>query len=175
MAEKSNFIQDFIDEEIAEGKYKYGDIQTRFPRTQRIPSHRTCQGFVYRFSTAEKYGGKCNLRFDDTNPTKRRYRVCRCDQGRHPLARIRMGQMLLRIIVFRNMLRFGGKTYQKKDSLMYASFQRMKCANIAAPLTEPGKNSPYRDRSVEENLDLFERMKKENSTTVKRHCVQRSI
>ena len=69
--ESTNFIHDIIDEEIAEGKYRADEIHTRFPPEPNGYLHiGHCKALIIDFGTAAKYGGKCNLRMDDTNPAK---------------------------------------------------------------------------------------------------------
>ncbi|HIU94491.1 MAG TPA: glutamine--tRNA ligase/YqeY domain fusion protein, partial [Candidatus Aphodomorpha intestinavium] len=110
------------------------------------------------FSMAERYGGSCNLRFDDTNPTK------------EDTEYIEAIQRDIRWLGFQwDQLRYGSSYFQqcyelaveliKKGVAYVDDLTRDQMREYRGTLTEPGRNSPYRDRSVEENLDLFERMK----------------
>ena len=107
---------------------------------------------------AERYGGSCNLRFDDTNPTK------------EDTEYIEAIQRDIRWLGFQwDQLRYGSSYFQqcyelaveliKKGVAYVDDLTRDQMREYRGTLTEPGRNSPYRDRSVEENLDLFERMK----------------
>ncbi|MDD6094851.1 MAG: glutamine--tRNA ligase/YqeY domain fusion protein [Clostridia bacterium] len=155
----TNFIHEFIDEEIAEGKHEYGKIQTRFPPEPNGYLHiGHAKALFVDFSTAEKYGGKCNLRFDDTNPAKEDteyvdaikedihwlgYDWDKCCYGSSYFDKCyELAVMLI-----------------KKGKAYVCDLDREQMREYRGTLTEPGKNSPWRDRSVEENLDLFERMK----------------
>lgn len=160
MAEKSNFIHDFIDEEIAEGKYKYGDIQTRFPpEPNGYPHIGHAKALFIDFSTAEKYGGKCNLRFDDTNPTKEDTEYVDAIKEDIRWLGFEWDKCCYGSSYFGICYDLAVKLIKKGLSYV-CELSKDEMREYRGTLTEPGKNSPYRDRSVEENLDLFERMKK---------------
>ena len=86
--ESQNFIHQFIKEDIAPGGQFAGmQVHTRFPPEPNGYLHiGHCKALIIDFGTAEKFGGMCNLRMDDTNPTKGRCGVCRGHQGGHSLA-----------------------------------------------------------------------------------------
>ena len=155
---RSNFIWDAIDQDLAEGRYT--EIHTRFPPEPNGYMHiGHCKALIMDFLTAEKFGGKCNLRFDDTNPAK------------EDMEYVRNIEKDIRWLGF-----------DWTGGLFYASDYYDKCYEIAedwirrglayvdelskeemrayrGTLTEPGKDSPWRDRPAEESLDLFRRMR----------------
>ncbi|MFO7537430.1 MAG: glutamine--tRNA ligase/YqeY domain fusion protein [Chloroflexota bacterium] len=155
----SNFIRTLIDEDMASGKYN-GRVHTRFPPEPNGYLHVGHAKSIYlNYGLAQDYGGQFNLRFDDTNPVK--------EEQEYIDAIIKDIQWL-------------GADWE--DRLFYASdyfpqlyqwaIQLIKAGKAyvddlsadeirayRGTLTEPGKNSPYRDRAIAENLDLFERMK----------------
>src|SRR5579875_2941504 len=156
----SNFLRDMIAEDVRLKKYGDAQIQTRFPPEPN--------GYLYighakaiclDFSLADEFGGKTNLRFDDTNPEKeeqeyvdsiqRDVRWLGFEWDRLCYASDYFGQLYEWAI----QLIKAGKAYL--DDLSAEEIRRYR-----GTLTEPGKDSPYRNRSVEENLDLFVRMKK---------------
>ena len=155
---KTNFIWDFIDADLESGRCQ--QVQTRFPPEPNGYLHiGHCKAIVADFSTAEHYGGKCNLRFDDTNPEKEETEYVD-------------GIMEdIRWLGFRwnEPVHFASEYYQKcydiavdwiKRGLAYVdSLSPEEVREYRGTLTKPGKNSPYRDRGVEENLRLFEEMK----------------
>lgn len=157
-AKKTNFIWDFIDEDLESGRYQ--QICTRFPPEPNGYLHiGHCKAIAADFLTAEHYGGKCNLRFDDTNPEKEEAEfVDGIMEDIHWLG-----------FDWKGGLYFASQYYQAcydiavdwiKRGLAYVDGQSPEEVRInRGTLTEPGKNSPYRDRSVEENLRLFEEMK----------------
>ena len=155
----TNFIHNFIDEEIEEGKYRYGEIQTRFPPEPNGYLHiGHAKALVIDFSTAEKYGGKCNLRFDDTNPAKEDTEYVDAIQediewlGFH-WDKLRYGSEYFDIC-------YDLAVQLIKDGKAYVDdLSKDEMREYRGTLTEPGRNSPYRDRSVQENLILFEKMK----------------
>src|SRR5258706_2215942 len=157
---QSNFIREIILEDLKTNKYG-GRVHTRFPPEPNGYLHiGHAKSINLNFGLAAEFGGKCNLRFDDTNPEKEET------------------EYVDSII---DDVRWLGGNWE--DRLFYASdyFQQLYdwaiqlikegkayVCDLSADevrahrgtLSEPGKNSPYRDRSVEENLDLFERMEK---------------
>ncbi len=162
MSEKettSNFIKQIIDEHNRTGRFN-GRVHTRFPPEPNGYLHiGHAKSIMLNYGLAEEYGGKFNLRFDDTNPAKEEQEY---------------------IDAIKEDVAWLGADWE--DRLFYASdyFQQLydwavqlikegkayvddlsadEIREYRGTLTEPGKNSPYRDRSVEENLDLFERMK----------------
>lgn len=159
MEESSNFIHGFIDEEIAAGKYTQGDIVTRFPPEPNGYLHiGHAKALVIDFSTAEKYGGSCNLRFDDTNPDK------------EDTEYVDAIQEDIRWLGYNwNKLFYGSEYFDlcyeyaqaliKKGAAYVCDLNKDEMREYRGTLTQPGKESPYRNRSVEENLDLFHRMK----------------
>ncbi len=169
-AAPSNFISDFIKEDLANGRFDY--MRTRFPPEPNGWLHiGHCKAFSIDFSMAEAFGGTCNLRFDDTNPEKedvayveaikRDVKWMGCDWeigsphgGGEYYASDYYGylyDLAVKIIA-------KGKAYV--DDLSEDEMSQYRGTAAASERqTPPGKNSPYRDRSVEENLDLFTRMK----------------
>ena len=154
----SNFIWDIIDEDLAEGAVK--EIHTRFPPEPNGYLHiGSAKAIWINASTAQKYGGKFNLRYDDTNPVREddEYVQSILEDlrwlGAEPNGGIFYGSDYFdKCYEFAVGLIKAGKAY-----VCDLSADEMR--EYRGTLTEPGKDSPYRNRSVEENLDLFERMK----------------
>ena len=155
---ESNFIHDIIDEDLAAGAVK--KIHTRFPPEPNGYLHIGSAKAIYiNWSTAKKYGGKFNLRYDDTNPAKEDNEYVESIYedlkwlGAEPNGGIFYGSDY-----FEKCYEYAIKLI--KDGKAYVcDLTADEMRQYRGTLTEPGKNSPYRDRSVEENLDLFERMK----------------
>ncbi len=155
----SNFIKDIIEHDLSTGKHK--TVITRFPPEPNGYLHiGHAKSIVLNFGLAEEFGGRCHLRFDDTNPTKEEeefvesikedVRWLGYDWGEH--------------LYFAS--DYFGRLYEyaveliKRGKAYVCDLSPEEIRQYRGTLTEPGKESPYRNRSVEENLDLFERMRK---------------
>jgi glutaminyl-tRNA synthetase len=156
---RSNFIRDIIIQDIKTGK-NGGRVQTRFPPEPNGYLHiGHAKAICLDFGLAAEFGGKCNLRFDDTNPSKEETEYV--DSIREDIrwlgfewdglfyASDYFGQLYEWAI----QLIKAGKAY-------VCDLSAAEIREYRGTLTEPGRESPYRKRSVEENLNLFERMKK---------------
>lgn len=160
MAEtNSNFIYNAIDEDLKEGKYTEG-IHTRFPPEPNGYLHiGHAKSICLNFGIAQKYDGLCNLRFDDTNPTKEDVEYVDSIQQDVKWLGFSWGNRKFyasnyfdKLYDFAVQLINSGHAYV--DDLTADEIRQYR-----GTLTEAGKESPYRNRSVEENLDLFTRMK----------------
>ena len=152
-----NFIQEFIEQDLAEGKVQ--TVKTRFPPEPNGYLHiGHAKALWIDFSTAEKYGGSCNLRFDDTNPAKEDEEfVDAIMEDIHWLG-YSWDKLCYGSSYFDQCYELAIKLIQKGVAYVDdLSAEEMRL--YRGTLTEPGENSPWRGRSVEENLDLFERMK----------------
>ena len=163
----TDFISEFIKEDLAGGRFSY--VHTRFPPEPNGWLHiGHCKAFYIDFKMAECFGGKCNLRFDDTNPEKedisyveaikrdvkwmgydwedREYYASDYYEYLYELAVkiIKKGKAYVDDLTDEEMREYRGTAVADKNNITE---------------TPPGKNSPYRDRSVEENLDLFAKMR----------------
>lgn len=155
----TNFIHEFIDEEIAEGKHEVGKIQTRFPPEPNGYLHiGHAKALFVDFSTAEKYSGKCNLRFDDTNPAKEDTEFVDAIQEDIHWLGYDWDKCCYGSSYFDKCYELAVELI-KKGKAYVCDLDRDQMREYRGTLTEPGKNSPWRDRTVEENLSLFERMK----------------
>ncbi len=152
----SNFIHDFIDQDLAEGVYSH--VQTRFPPEPNGYLHiGHAKAICIDFGTAEKYGGVCNLRLDDTNPTKEDVEYVDAIKEDIQWLGFQWGDVYFASDYFDFIYDCALKMIEK--GLAYV--EDLSSDEIRAyrgTLTQPGKESPYRNRSVEENLDLFRRM-----------------
>ncbi|MDR2110403.1 MAG: glutamine--tRNA ligase/YqeY domain fusion protein [Spirochaetaceae bacterium] len=165
--ESTDFISEFIKEDLKSGRFSY--VHTRFPPEPNGWLHiGHCKALMVDFSMAGKFGGKCNLRFDDTNPEKedisfveaikrdikwlgfdwedREYYASDYYGYLYDLAVkiIKKGKAYVDDLSDEEIREYRGTAVPDKNNITY---------------TPPGKNSPWRDRSVEENLDLFARMR----------------
>ncbi|MBZ0275394.1 MAG: glutamine--tRNA ligase, partial [Anaerolineae bacterium] len=171
-APRTNFIREIIDEHNRTGRFG-GRVHTRFPPEPNGYLHIGHAKAIYiDFATAQDYGGKCNLRFDDTNPAKEEQEYI---DG--IMADIRwLGFDWEDRLFFAS--DYFEQLYQWAVQLIKAGkayVDHLTADEIRAyrgTLTEAGKNSPHRDRSVEENLDLFTRMK--NGEFKEGECVLRA-
>ena len=156
---KSNFIRDIIEEDLRTGKYG-GRVHTRFPPEPNGYLHiGHAKSICLNFGLAADYGGLCNLRFDDTNPTKEEVEYVESIkedvrwlgfdwEDREYYASDYFEQMYEYAV----QLIKAGKAY-------VCDLSPEEIREYRGTLTEPGRESPYRNRSVEENLELFERMR----------------
>ena len=152
----SNFIHDIIDEELREGVNT--KVQTRFPPEPNGYLHiGHAKAICIDFTTAMKYGGVCNLRLDDTNPAKEDIEYVESIKEDIEWLGFKWDKCLYASSYFDFLYECAIKLI--KDGKAYVDdLTAEQMREYRGTLTEPGKNSPYRDRSVEENLDLFKRM-----------------
>ena len=156
---RSNFVRDIIIQDIAEHKHG-GRVQTRFPPEPNGYLHiGHAKAICLDFGLAAEFGGKCNLRFDDTNPSKEESEYVDSIMEDVRWLGFKWDGLFYASDYF-------GRLYDWAIQLIEAG-KAFVCDLSAAEirqtrgtLTEPGTESPYRGRSIEENLDLFDRMKK---------------
>ncbi|MCR5542518.1 MAG: glutamine--tRNA ligase/YqeY domain fusion protein [Eubacterium sp.] len=153
-----NFIENIIDKDLEEGKYE--KIITRFPPEPNGYLHiGHAKSILLNYGIACEYGGKFNLRFDDTNPTKEKEEfVDSIIEDVKWLGADFRGEVLFASNYFDQMYEAAIKLI-KKGKAYVDDLSADEIRQYRGTLTEPGKNSPYRDRTIEENLQLFEDMK----------------
>ena len=154
----SNFIHNIIDQDLQ--SHKYGDrVHTRFPPEPNGYLHiGHAKSICLNFSTAEKYHGKCNLRYDDTNPVKEDMEYVDAIEEDVKWLGFQWDKRLWASDYFDKMYEFAVRLI-KKGSAFVCDLNADQIREYRGTLKEPGKESPYRNRSVEENLKLFEEMK----------------
>lgn len=152
----SNFIHDFIDEDLASGVKSR--VQTRFPPEPNGYLHiGHAKALCIDFSTAEKYNGICNLRFDDTNPSREDVEYIDAIKEDIKWLGFHWANVFFASSYFDFVYDCAIKLI--KDGKAYVDdLSADEIREYRGTLTEPGRESPYRNRSVEENLDLFKRM-----------------
>lgn len=155
--QSSNFIEDIINADLAEGKHT--KIITRFPPEPNGYLHiGHAKAICINFGMKQKYGGECNLRFDDTNPVKEDVEYMESIKDDIRWLGFEWDRELNASDYFEQMYDFAVKLI--KDGKAYVcDLTADQIRETRGTLTEPGKESPYRNRSVEENLDLFARMR----------------
>ena len=153
-----NFIENIIDKDLAEGKVT--KIVTRFPPEPNGYLHiGHAKSILLNYGIAKEYGGQFNLRFDDTNPTKEKEEfVDSIVEDVKWLGADFRGEILYASNYFDQMYEAAIKLI-KKGKAYVDDLTAEQIREYRGTLTEPGKNSPYRDRTVEENLELFTAMK----------------
>ena len=153
-----NFIEQIIDKDLEEGKYE--EICTRFPPEPNGYLHiGHAKSILLNYGLAQKYHGKFNMRFDDTNPTKEKVEFVESIKADIKwLGADWEDRLYFASDYFEQMYEAAVKLI-KKGKAFVCDLTAEQIREYRGTLTEPGKESPYRDRSVEENLDLFERMK----------------
>ncbi len=155
----SNFIEQIVEKDLAEGKIK-DQIVTRFPPEPNGYLHvGHAKSICLNFGIAKKFNGRTNLRFDDTNPVKEDQEYIDSIQRDIKWLGFDWGEHLhFTSDYFEKIYKFAIQLI--KQNLAYVDdLNPDEMREYRGTLTEPGKNSPYRDRSVEENLNLLERMK----------------
>lgn len=157
--EETNIPRSFIEEFIAEDYEKYPVVKTRFPPEPNGYLHiGHVKAMWVDFSMAEKFGGTCNLRFDDTNPVKEDVEYVEAIKHDIKWMGFNWDKLCFGSDYFDTCYELAVKLI-KKGVAYVCDLDKDQIREYRGTLTEPGINSPYRDRSVEENLDLFERMK----------------
>jgi len=157
-AVSKNFIEQIIDKDIAEGHCK--KVITRFPPEPNGYLHiGHAKSILLNYGLSQEYGGQFNLRFDDTNPTKEKVEfVDSIKRDVEWLGAKWHGDVLFASDYFDRMYEAAVKLICKGKAYV-CDLTPEQIREYRGTLTEPGKESPYRNRSVEENLELFENMK----------------
>ena len=153
-----NFIELIIDKDLEEGRFDH--VQTRFPPEPNGYLHiGHAKSILLNYGLAKKYNGKFNMRFDDTNPTKEKTEFVESIlKDIKWLGADWEDRLFFASNYFDQMYEAAVKLI-KKCKAYVCDLTPEEIREYRGTLTEPGKNSPYRDRSVEENLELFENMK----------------
>ena len=151
-----NFIEEFIEEDM---RTKEPRVQTRFPPEPNGYLHiGHAKALAIDFGMAERYGGICNLRYDDTNPAKEDVEYVDAIQADIEWLGFHWNEILFGSSYFDQCYDLAVKLIQKGVAYV-DELTKDEMRAYRGTLTQAGKNSPYRDRSVEENLDLFARMR----------------
>ena len=153
-----NFIEQIIEKDLAEGKYE--TICTRFPPEPNGYLHiGHAKSILLNYGLSQEYNGKFNLRFDDTNPSKEKIEFVESIKADVKWLGADWEDRLFFASNYFDQMYEAAIKLIKKGKAFVCDLTAEQIREYRGTLTEPGKNSPYRDRSVEENLDLFERMK----------------
>lgn len=157
-AGSKNFIEQAIDKDLAEGVYDH--VCTRFPPEPNGYLHiGHAKSIILNYGLAQKYHGQFNMRFDDTNPTKERSEFVESIKEDIQWLGADWGDNLFFASNYFPQMYEAAVALIKKGKAYVCELSADQIREYRGTLKEPGKESPYRDRSVEENLDLFERMK----------------
>ena len=153
-----NFIEQIIDKDIEEGHCKA--VMTRFPPEPNGYLHiGHAKSILLNYGLAKEYGGKFNLRFDDTNPTKEKDEYVESIIADVKWLGADFEDRLYFASDYFDIMYESAVRLIKKGKAYVCDLSAEQIKEYRGTLTEPGKNSPHRDRSVEENLELFENMK----------------
>lgn len=153
-----NFIEQIIDKDLAEGVYD--TVNTRFPPEPNGYLHiGHAKSILLNSGLANQYGGKFNLRFDDTNPTKEKSEFVESIKADVKWLGADFEDRLFFASDYFEQMYEGAVKLIKKEKAYVSDLSAEQMREYRGTLTEPGKNDPNRDRSVEENLRLFEEMK----------------
>ena len=155
---QSNFIREIIDEDLKTGKHQ--KVHTRFPPEPNGYLHiGHAKSICLNFGLAQDYKGLCNLRFDDTNPTKEEQEYVDSIKEDIRWLGFDWGEREYYASDYFNQLYEYAIKLIKKGKAYVDSISAEEIKNLRGTPTEPGKESPYRNRSAEENLELFQKMK----------------
>ncbi len=156
----SNFIRSIVAEDVAAGKNN-GKVITRFPPEPNGYLHiGHAKSICLNFGLAAEFGGHCNLRFDDTNPSKEEQEYVDSIMEDVRWLGFEWGDRLYYASDYFEQLYGWAVQLIKKGKAYVCDLSADEIREYRGTLTQPGKESPYRSRSIEENLDLFERMRK---------------
>jgi len=155
----ANFIHDIIDDDLKTGKYQ-GRVHTRFPPEPNGYLHiGHAKSICLNFGIAQKYRGLCNLRFDDTNPiTEEQEYIDAIIRDVHWLGFDWADRLYYASDYFEKMYEYAEQLV-KAGKAYVCDLSADKIREYRGTLTQPGRESPFRNRTVEENLDLFRRMR----------------
>jgi glutaminyl-tRNA synthetase len=158
--ERKHFLHEIIDQDLKTGKFN-GRVHTRFPPEPNGYLHiGHAKSICLNFGLARDYQGLCNLRFDDTNPTKEELEYVQSIQEDVRWLGFDWGDRLYYASdYFEQLYEYAVQLIQKEKAYV-CDLNADQIREYRGTLTEPGKESPYRNRSIEENLDLFARMRK---------------
>src|SRR5688500_3582712 len=156
--DKNDFIRQIVRDDLASGKH--AAIRTRFPPEPNGYLHiGHAKAICLDFGIAQEFGGVCNLRFDDTNPAKEDPEYVRAIQDDVHWLGFDWHALRHASDYFEVFYLAAEKLIRQSDAFV-CDLTAEQVRECRGTLTTPGRNSPYRDRSVEENLDLFRRMRK---------------
>ena len=159
ISKPSNFIRQIIDADLAAGKNN-GRVATRFPPEPNGYLHiGHAKSIVLNFGIAQDYQGTCNLRFDDTNPAKEDIEYVESIKADVQWLGYQWSNLYYASDYFQQLYDFGVQLI-KLGKAYVCDLNADQMREYRGTLKQPGKDSPYRNRSIEENLDLFERMRK---------------
>ncbi|MDR3306043.1 MAG: glutamine--tRNA ligase/YqeY domain fusion protein [Clostridiales Family XIII bacterium] len=157
--EQNNFIHNFIEEDLESGRYADRAICTRFPPEPNGYLHiGHAKAICLNFTTARKYGGKCNLRFDDTNPVKEDTEYVESIEEDVRWLGFEWAGLYFASDYFEKMYECAEELIRRGKAFV-DDLSAEEIKGTRGTLTEPGALSPYRDRSPEENLRLFRGMR----------------
>ncbi|CCY53582.1 glutamine--tRNA ligase [Coprococcus sp. CAG:782] len=153
-----NFIEQIIEKDLAEGKVK--KVVTRFPPEPNGYLHiGHAKSILLNYGLAKEYGGQFNLRFDDTNPTKEKTEFVQSILEDVKWLGADFGDRVFFASNYFDQMYEAAVKLIKKGKAFVCDLSADEIREYRGTLTEPGKESPYRNRSIEENLELFEGMK----------------
>ncbi len=155
----TNFIRQIVEKDLREGKHK--TVVTRFPPEPNGYLHiGHAKAICLNFGIAADYGGRCHLRFDDTNPVKEDVEYVEAIKEDVRWLGFDWGEHLYHASDYFEQLYEYAVELIRKGKAYVCDLSAEEIKKYRGTLTEPGQDSPYRNRSVEENLDLFERMRR---------------